>query len=369
MAANYEYHKLFDPVSHLQDFRETVPAAVGPAEPPPRPALKPGDQRDGRLYLYTDDIILAVNVALATGRPLLVSGPSGGGKSSLAFNVARVLQRRYYEFVVTSRTQAQDLLWSFDAVRRLADATTERLHRATGAELVDPAEPATGTESAEPATSDDPFETYYRYIEPRELWWIFNRASAARRGRPAGPPAGAAARDPAEDRFAPPNAQSAVLLIDEIDKADPDVPNNLLVALGSLEFDVTDIETRVQFQGDATRWQERPLVIITTNRERPLPKPFLRRCVVLDIEEPKADRLLEIARSTFGAAGDDLYERVLTALQNQQQAASSGSISIAEYLDTVRAAIELRQQREAVPDGLLTDILDKTVWKERVQGR
>ncbi len=366
MAANYEYHKLFNPVSHVQDFREPVPAAVGPDEPPPRPALKPGDQRDGRLYLYTEDIILAVNVALATGRPLLVSGPSGGGKSSLAFNVARVLQRRYYEFVVTSRTQAQDLLWSFDAVRRLADATTERLHRATGAE---PAAPATGTESAEPAASDDPFETYYRYIEPRELWWIFDCESAARRGRRAGPPAGAAARDPAEDRFAPSSAQSAVLLIDEIDKADPDVPNNLLVALGSLEFDVTDIETRVQFQGDATRWQERPLVIITTNRERPLPKPFLRRCVVLDIEEPKADRLLEIAGSTFGDAEDDLYERVLAALQNQQQAAGSGSISIAEYLDTVRAATELREQSKAVPDGLLADILDKTVWKERVQGR
>lgn len=359
MTVNYEYHKLFDPDPLLQDFREAGPAAVGPAH-------KPGDQRDGKLYLYNDDIVLAVNVALATGRPLLVSGPSGGGKSSLAFNVARVLQRRYYEFVVTSRTQAQDLLWNFDAVRRLADATTERLHRATGAE---PVEPAAAAEPAGVATSDDPFETYYRYIEPRELWWIFDRELAARRGRPAGPPAGAAARDPAADRFDPPQAQSAVLLIDEIDKADPDVPNNLLVALGSLEFDVTDVETRVRFQGDATRWQERPLVIITTNRERPLPKPFLRRCVVLDIADPQPERLLEIARSTFGATEDDLYARVLTALQNQQPAAGSGSISIAEYLDTVRAAIELRRQGEALPAGLLDDILDKTVWKEGVQGR
>ncbi len=362
MEAQYDYHKLFNPVPLLQDFRER-PADVAPTGDGAEPslataAIKPGDQRDGRLYLYDERIVLAVNVALATGRPLLVSGPSGGGKSSLAFNVARHEHRRYYEFVVTSRTQAQDLMWSFDAVRRLADATTDRLVPGRAPQPV-----------TEVPARPDAFETYYPYIEPRELWWIFDPASAARRGRPGGPPAGAAAHDPAADKYAPADAQGAVLLIDEIDKADPDVPNNLLVALGSLEFDVTDIEQRVQFQGDDRRWQERPLVIITTNQERPLPKPFLRRCVILDIKDPGDDRLMDIARSTFGTTEEALYSLVLQAIKNNKQASASGPISIAEYLDTVRAAIELRQGEAPMPDSLLDDILDKTVWKDRVQGR
>src|SRR4051812_2158239 len=86
---------------------------------------KPGgvaDQREGSVYVYSEEIILAVNVALATRRPLLVRGPSGSGKSSLARNVANILKYRYYEVVVSSRTQARDLLWEVDLLRRLHDA-------------------------------------------------------------------------------------------------------------------------------------------------------------------------------------------------------------------------------------------------------
>src|SRR5689334_464026 len=81
-----------------------------------------GDRRDGKLYRYTPEIKLAVNVALATGRPLLVLGTTGCGKSCLAFNLARRMRRRYYEYVVTSRSQARDLFYRFDAVRRLGDS-------------------------------------------------------------------------------------------------------------------------------------------------------------------------------------------------------------------------------------------------------
>ena len=113
------------------------------------------DRRDGEAYVTSQDVNLAVDVALATGRPLLVRGEPGSGKSTLAPFVAKDRLWRYYEHVVTSRTQATDLLWSFDSVRRLADAQT--LPR--GARLDD-----------------------FRYVEPGVLWWAFAPVSAASRG-------------------------------------------------------------------------------------------------------------------------------------------------------------------------------------------
>ena len=86
-------------------------------------APKPGqDVRDGSVYVYEEPIKLAVRVALATGRPLLLLGPPGSGKSSLAAYAARSMDWNYFEQVVTSRTRAQDLQWTFDAVRRLRGA-------------------------------------------------------------------------------------------------------------------------------------------------------------------------------------------------------------------------------------------------------
>ena len=82
------------------------------------------DRRDGRVYLMPEKLESAVEVALATGRPLLLRGEPGTGKSSLAAYVARKRRWRYFEHVVTSQTQARDLLWTFDGVRRLADAQT-----------------------------------------------------------------------------------------------------------------------------------------------------------------------------------------------------------------------------------------------------
>src|SRR5262245_58356001 len=103
------YKKRFDPD------KAAVPVAAAPAS-------TGGDRRDGTIYVYRPEIVLAVNVALATGRPLLLRGPTGSGKSSLARHVSRVLGWRYYEEVVTSRTQARDLLWKFDTLRRLNDS-------------------------------------------------------------------------------------------------------------------------------------------------------------------------------------------------------------------------------------------------------
>jgi MoxR-like ATPase len=331
--------KLFNP-GPSQDFRT---AKVSPSS-------EVGDRRDGKLYLYEDDIVLAVNVALATGRPLLVSGPSGSGKSSLAQNAALYLKRRYYEFVVTARTQAQDLTWRFDAVRRLADAQAWRL---------------VAPDAALGAGARD-FASLYRYIEPRELWWICDPAQARRRGREE-PDPNDEARDPSKWVADAPHA-AAVLLIDEIDKADPDVPNNLLVPLGSLEFDVDLLDLHVSFTADKQRIDARPLIFITTNGERPLPAPFLRRCVTLQLKPPDDKRLLAIAKLTFKGQGAKLYAPVLKAIRQSKSGpggnAAQPDVSIAEYIDAVRAVLTLKLPRRQLDDALLSQILEKTVWKE-----
>jgi len=291
------YKKLFDPpppqfVTH--DHPEEVP-------------LPMGDRQDQNIYVYTDKIILAVNVALATTRPLLVRGPSGSGKSSLASSVADILRWRYYEEVIGSRTQARDLLWRFDALRRLNDAQAKELQK-------DPA----------------------AYIEPGILWWTFDRDSALRRGSLESAPINfPLATEPVQRH----KHDRAVVLIDEIDKADPDVPNDLLVPLGTGNFAVSETEASVKARSS-------PLVFITTNEERVLPRAFLRRCVVLTLEAPDEQRLIDIAQAHFGSSSAyiRLYEDVAKQVIEQEQSklqTKSTTPSAAEFLDTIRACLEL----------------------------
>jgi MoxR-like ATPase len=383
------YTKLFDPTGR-EDLRTDEERAHSTA----------GDRRDGKIYVYdaAGEIVLAVNIALATGRPLLLSGPSGSGKSSLAQHVARVLGRRYYEYVVTARTQAQDLTWRFDAVRRLADAQVPNL-----------------------LPKGRSLENIYPYIEPQALWWIFDRESARLRGRADTQAEAATAdarpeeaeadsntsvqapKDPvkwdprqaiARGKLPPePQFDSCVLLVDEIDKADPDVPNNLLVELGSMQFDVDLLGRTIRFQGRRDDWTARPLVIITTNKERPLPQPFVRRCIVLEVPKPTRGLLKSIAAHNFPAYDNPFFDSVLDAVLAGRSGSVSGNangsdpsqvmlrdgeaveVSIAEYIDTLRACTQLaeRAQAEAAESAeplnqtLLDEIVKRTVWiaKER----
>ncbi len=338
------YTKVFDPLP-LQDFR-TEKEKSSPGA---------GDRRDGMIYRYTDDIVLAVNVALVTGRPLLIRGPSGSGKSSLAYNVARVLKRRYYELVITSRTQARDLLWRFDAVRRLGDAQVYRQ------------QDHDAQKDPDMASSPLQWENYYPYIEPGVLWWAFDRVLAKRRGHPInGADRVPQVNDPAE--FKPDGESNGpepgpVILLDEIDKADPDFANNLLVPIGSLQFRIEEIDVTVKLERpDEHSWQDLPLIIITTNGERRLPQAFLRRCVTLRLKGPGRDGLIEIARANHRDKHEELYSTVYDAMialiEKRLEDDSDVHLNVAQYLDAVRACLQLDTEANA---DLLAAIVEMTV--------
>ena len=262
------------------------------------------------LYVFAPKVVLALNVALATGRPLLVSGEPGCGKSTLARSAAAVLDWPFYGRTVTSRTQAADLLWTFDAVRRLNDAYT----------------PNTRLPSNQ------------HYVEPGPLWWAFAPKTAAQRG--CDPiEARVHARDP---RVGGTNvSEAAVVLIDEIDKADPDVPNDLLEPFDRRSFTVHETQQQIEAQ-------RRVLMVLTTNRERTLPRAFLRRCVTLDLDAPTAAWLESIAVKRYGAQGKAIFSDIakeLMALRNEAHKAGVREPSTAEYLDAVNAVIDLKVNR------------------------
>lgn len=290
-----------------------------------------GDRRDGLVYVYDDDIVLAVNVALSVKRPLLIRGASGSGKSSLALNVARFFKWRYYEVVISSGTQARDLLWQFDTLRRLSDA------------------------QADIGVKED-----IHYVEPGVLWWAFEPESARLRGADA---ANANVPALAIDPNKGDQHERAVVLLDEIDKADPDTPNNLLVPLGSLEFFVPEAKRKVKAK-------EPPLVVITSNDERELPSAFLRRCIMLNLKPPTRARLVEIAVAHFGKENRKLYEEVAKLLVPEEEpkkadaTAPKSQQSAAEYLDTVSACLALDIKPKA--NDTTWEALSKvTLWKPK----
>jgi MoxR-like ATPase len=289
------YKKLFDTTVEPRTVQFPSDAAASSAA---------GDQDEGRIYIYTPEIELAVNVALATRRPLLLRGPSGSGKSSLAKNVAYIQGWRYYTAVISSRTQAQDLMWRFDNVLRLGDALDAK--RQLG-----------DTRS---------------YLEPSVLWWAFDPVSAGRKGADSSAPVQLSDPSPWSH-----SADRAVVLIDEIDKADPDVPNNLLVPLGSFEFRIPEIDLHV-------RAATPPLVMITTNDERDLPNAFIRRCVVAVLSRPSQQRLREIAMAHFGPDKLGIYGPIASLLEQTAAARErrgQHAPSSAEYLDAIAACMEL----------------------------
>jgi MoxR-like ATPase len=248
-------------------------------------AVRGGDRPEGSPYVYDPRIILAVNVALAANRPLLVAGPPGSGKSSLAWNISKQQGWGYTSKVITARTEARDLLWRFDAIARLQAART----------------------------SDDSTHIDARgYLTKGVLWEAFD---ASRKG------------------------ERMVVLLDEIDKADPDLPSSLLETLGIGTFFVEDIQQEIRVDRKTP-----PFIVITTNNERELSRPFVRRCVTLTLPAPNAAQLLGIAERWKLAGGND--RPVAEELASEVVAAAAGKDansvpSAAEYLDALRTCLQL----------------------------
>ncbi len=272
----------------------------------------------------------ALRAAEACGRPLLIRGAPGVGKSQTARAAAAFAKRPFLSAVIDGRTEPNDLKWRFDAVGRLADAQVSRI-----------GQPLPGEAS---------------YLEPQSLWWAYDWEGAVRQRASTHR---AELTDPTQHHAPPakqpqgwkPDTGRAVLLIDEIDKADPDLPNALLEVLANKGFQVPYTGKLVACS-DATR----PIVIITTNEERELPNAFLRRCLVLTLELPSAQAELSAYLTAMGERHEKFRQRegqpgcCLVKPQmaerlwgRREQARKDGAYlpGTSEYLDLVAVLAEL----------------------------
>lgn len=294
-----------------------------------------------RVHLLDAAAIHAVNAALAAGRPLLVRGEPGIGKSQLARAAARKLGRALVTHVIDSHTESRDLMWTFDAIKRLADAQIAGALR----KEVDAAE-------AKLAVAN--------YLHPGPLWWAFHWDDALRQAEKVG--AGKPAQQDGGEW-----TNGVVVLLDEIDKAETEVPNGLLEALGAREFTPLGRCEPVRAQGHP------PLVIITTNEERSLPDAFLRRCMVLFLSLPEEDTALIAFLKERGAVHfPDTEELVIhkaaEMLVADRHAAKEAQIrpypGQAEYLDLLRAVTTLEPGNTKRQEELLEIVRPYTLRKQ-----
>ena len=223
-------------------------------------------------YVATADLEIAVNAAITLQRPLLVKGEPGTGKTELARQVSASLGLRMIEWHVKSTTRAQQGLYEYDAVSRLRDSQLgdERVHDVRN------------------------------YIRKGKLWEAFE----------------------AEERV--------VLLIDEIDKADIEFPNDLLQELDRMEFHVYET-------GETVRARLRPIVIITSNNEKELPDAFLRRCFFHYIRFPDIETLKKIVAVHHPGIKDSLLTTALTRfLEIREQPGLKKKPSTSEVIDWLK---------------------------------
>ncbi|MEM4725643.1 MAG: MoxR family ATPase [Nitrososphaerales archaeon] len=197
-------------------------------------------------YVASESLKNAVNAAITLGRPLLVRGEPGTGKTMLAHSIARALGKRLIVFNVKSTTKAQEALYVYDTVRRLNDARF----------------------------GDRDVSDIKQYIKLGKLG----------------------------EAFASP--EQVVLLIDEIDKADPEFPNDLLNELDEMSFYIPET-------GETIRAKHRPIVIITSNAEKELPDAFLRRCIFHYIEFPDPETMEKIVKAHYPNLREDLLKEAI----------------------------------------------------------
>ena len=197
-------------------------------------------------YISTEDLNVAVNAAITLEKPLLIKGEPGTGKTELARQISNSLGLEIIEWNIKSTTKAQQGLYEYDAVSRLRDSQL----------------------------GDNKIENIENYIKKGKIWNAFE------------------------------SKERSVLLIDEIDKADIEFPNDLLQELDKMEFFVYETSQIV-------RAKKRPIVIITSNNEKELPEAFLRRCFFHYIQFPEIDTLRKIIQVHFPDIKKSLLEAAL----------------------------------------------------------
>ncbi|NDH39831.1 MAG: MoxR family ATPase [Gammaproteobacteria bacterium] len=197
-------------------------------------------------YVATDDLRMAVNASVALQRPLLIKGEPGTGKTMLAEEVAAGLGKTLIQWHIKSTTKAQQGLYEYDAVSRLRDSQL----------------------------GDGRVEDVSQYIKRGKLWEAFT----------------------AEEQV--------VLLIDEVDKADIEFPNDLLVELDRMEFFVYET-------GETVKAKHRPIIIITSNNEKELPDAFLRRCFFHFINFPSKETMKDIIAVHYPKIKKSLVQEAL----------------------------------------------------------
>ena len=265
-------------------------------------------------YVATPDLMLAVNAAIRLQRPLLVKGEPGTGKTMLAEQVAASLGLPLLQWHIKSTTKAQQGLYEYDAVSRLRDSQL----------------------------GDDRVKDIHNYIVKGVLWQAFT------------------ADEP------------VALLIDEIDKADIEFPNDLLRELDRMEFHC--YETR-----ETIRAKHRPLVFITSNNEKELPDAFLRRCFFHYIRFPEAETLRRIVDLHFPGLKQDLLAAALKSFQDIRNLPGlKKKPSTSELIDWLRLllaedigaeALQTADQKVAIPPmvgALLKNEQDLTLFEKLV---
>jgi MoxR-like ATPase len=310
------------------------------------------------LHLAGPDELLALQAALVTRRPLLVRGKPGVGKSQLARAAAAILQRALVIQTVDASTETADLLYRVDAVRRLATAQLRR-----DADSSSPVMPQSNPNAEADAASDvaaasDPLHLM-NFVQPGALWWAYDWTTAARLAKKNHGAGCGRWQEGRKDR-------GVVVLIDEIDKADPSVPNALLDVLANGGFD-GPIGQRVYAAAGAAP----PLVIITTNEERALPDAFLRRCLVLHLDLPSEPDLLrkfldarvELHFPQLDATVRDKAVEHLVQARGAALRLERTAPGLAELVDLLRAVSELAATTDEQV-ALVQDVARLTYFKD-----